>query len=116
MVAGRSTMRHRLGAVLVNAGRVLNVGWNQERHNPNHFGAWSLHAELDACLGCSSPVDGCELYVCRVLRTPGTVGNARPCEPCAERLRSLRLRRVAYTVATEPLTSTPVFGVLNLRA
>lgn len=95
-VAQNSTMRHRLGAVLVKSGRVLNVGWNQERWSQDKYMSWSLHAEIDACLGAQCSIVGSTVYVSRILKN-GKKSLSHPCIGCILRLKKMGVKNLYWT-------------------
>ena len=97
--ACKSTMEHRVGAVVVHRGAVVSVGYN---HLMDHWsGAFSKHAEA-AALGKlrnrhvpKAYLKACDVYVVRV--GPATLKLARPCPRCEALIRDLGVRRVFYS-------------------
>ena len=95
-IAYKSDHRVKIGAVLVNKGQVLNVGYNKVGKTHPRYD-WFLHAELDACLGIHRhDLSGASLYLFRINRL-GTVFNCRPCETCQSVLKELGVKSVCYT-------------------
>lgn len=95
-MAYKSNHRIKIGAVLVNKGQVLNVGYNKiGKTHPRY--TWFLHAELDACLGIHRhDFSSATLYLFRNNRF-GTVLNCRPCGTCQVILKELGIKSVCYT-------------------
>jgi deoxycytidylate deaminase len=89
--------RHRMGAVLIKNGRLINWGINHNRTHPRSDTYFrSLHAELDAVIGVPREVmDAAQLYVIRLTKK-GTMGTSKPCVACAALLESLNLKSVTY--------------------
>jgi len=95
-IAYKSDHRVKIGAVLVNKGQVLNVGYNKVGKTHPRYD-WFLHAELDACLGIHRhDLSGASLYLFRINRL-GTIFNCRPCETCQSVLKELGVKSVCYT-------------------
>ena len=96
-VAWKSTHRIKIGAVLVHKGQVLNVGHNKVgKSHPKY--PWSLHAELDACLGIHrADLRGASLYLFRT-NSLGLHGICKPCDVCQSVLKELGIKEVCYTV------------------
>jgi deoxycytidylate deaminase len=102
-MACKSDHRVKIGAVLVNKGQVLNVGYNKVgKTHPKYD--WFLHAELDACLGIHRhDLTGATVYLFRLNRL-GVVFNCRPCGTCQAVLKELGVRCVCYTTGNLTLT------------
>jgi deoxycytidylate deaminase len=91
---------YRMGAVLVKGNRVISIGLNKHKTNPNqlsHHGAGyagSIHAELDAMI--SNNTVGCDLYVARIMAN-GTAGMAKPCQNCMKLCYAYGIKKVFFT-------------------
>lgn len=105
--AENSTAPCRHGAVLVQSGRIMSMGFNRNPVAPVHCiePPFSLHAEIDAVLGESV---GGDIYVVRILRD-GTLANSAPCDTCVYALRRSGIHRVYYS------RGEGEYGVANLR-
>lgn len=107
-MAGKSTSRFRLGAVLAKKNRVISTGYNDmgkthtlmQRYNTDKTWAPGLHAEVHACIGVP-PVDMsfADLYVVRILKD-GNVAIAKPCKICHRFLTAVGIRRVYYSMGS----------------
>lgn len=91
-------------ALVVKGGAILSVGLNSNRrnilvddHGYPHF--CGTHGELDACIKASrfTSIEGCKVYVLRVLKDGKSIEMSKPCEHCARALRAYGIRRVIYT-------------------
>lgn len=99
-IAQNSTMTHKLGAVLVKGGSVINVGFNQSSTHrfARKFGKhYTRHAELNCILGISRhKTTGATVYVIRV-KKDGSYGMSKPCSICKDVLKFVGIKRVYYT-------------------
>lgn len=99
-VSKRSDCRCRIGSVLVKSGRVLSIGNNERKIGPEvtRMGyAYSLHAEISACLGLErEDLHGATLYNWRETRR-GEKTISKPCKLCQKILGGLGIRQVYYT-------------------
>lgn len=99
-VAKRSDCRCQIGSVLVKSGRVISFGWNSRKRTPKSAKLgynWSLHAEIDTCLGFSpEEIRDATLYNYREDRQ-GRRKISKPCPTCEHVLRGLGVRRVYYS-------------------
>jgi len=92
--------QHRMGAVIVKGNRILSTGYNEFRYS-KYIKTPTLHAEASAILKLLresrfNDLVGSELYVTRW--TPGgRIGLAAPCRSCMELIRSVGIRRVAFS-------------------
>lgn len=93
--ARKSTMKPQVGAVVVRGGRVLGVGFNSEGYSKRTPGAWSRHAEVQACLNVD--VRGATVFVYRAHGLTGGPMLARPCLSCWEFMRQAQVRRAVWT-------------------
>jgi deoxycytidylate deaminase len=84
MIACRSQYKQRLGAVLLNRGKVIAVGHNKVYTEPVYPGYFSVHAECDVL---KKGVGDC-LCVIRLLNSDLIkLGMARPCYKCMKRIK-----------------------------
>lgn len=102
-----STMRHRHGAVIAQGRRIMGVGVNTYRSDPNNVtepkADSSFHAEVMALRSINYMADGMTLYVARV-NARGHTLNSAPCERCGRALRLAGIRRIVYTTdGIEPI-------------
>lgn len=91
-------MRQRHGAVVVKGGRVLSIGINKWKNNPENvvgYGKCSVHAEADAISRVKNP-RGATIYVARV-NNQGHPRLSRPCDGCATMIREVGISKVIYT-------------------
>ena len=98
--AEKSNQRHRLGAVLVNSGRIIGKGYNQTGRDS--FARWeevlwTVHAEIDALRFVHWEDLGFTMYLCRVNRR-GEFRLSWPCEHCLRVLTESKIRRVFFTL------------------
>lgn len=101
----------KIGSVLVQGSRILNVGWNQRKWNKILKGSEyaSLHAEIDAILGFDVKVlAGASIYNYRETHW-GKIANSKPCILCQEKLCEFGVKYVYYT-----LNEIPFFDKLKL--
>lgn len=90
--------RFRVGAAIYLGNRLVSIGWNTDRTNPNAqtIFRWE-HAELNALIGTSKyDLTRATIYVVRITQT-GMIRMAKPCGDCQRVLRAAGLRRVVYT-------------------
>lgn len=96
-----SSERQRHGCVIVKNGRVLAVGANRFRNDPNNLskehanGNCSVHAEIDALRRLRS-AKGCRVFVVRVNAT-GRLLLSRPCSRCYTALDEAGVKEVVYS-------------------
>lgn len=101
--AEESTLRFKVGSVIVNAGRIISSGCNERRYTKHVRGrrhAQSLCSEQAAIVKLltarrQDELVGASLYVTRI-NTQG-VAMAKPCPFCQELIRSVGIRKVFYT-------------------
>lgn len=100
-VAGASEMKQKHGAVIVKGGRVMSVGINKWRNDPENIesekarSSCSTHAEVDALSRVNNP-SGATLYIARVNRSGKSLLSA-PCENCWVAIRNSGIRKVVFT-------------------
>lgn len=96
--AGASEMKQQHGAVVVKSGRVLSIGINKLKNNPEHvvgYGLCSIHAEADAISRVKNP-RGAAIYIARV-NNNGEPRLSRPCDDCAKMIRDVGISKIVYT-------------------
>lgn len=105
-VAELSTCKQRHGAVIVKGGRVISVGINTMRNDPDKVEdartQSSVHAEVAAirAVGHDVNLKGAEIYIARVSKK-GEPMMSGPCDNCQDALRSAGIRKVHYTIDSE---------------
>ncbi|MGW2602478.1 hypothetical protein [Streptomyces klenkii] len=96
--AGRSQCRFRVGAVLVQGGRMLALASNVPRNSPSiDYVHASFHAE-EVIVRRVGTAPRAVLYVARVNRA-GSPMLARPCRRCQFALYAAGITRVHYTTS-----------------
>lgn len=85
-LALKSTMKHKIGAVIYNKKKIIGVGYNRwliiGNYNCNKYNRHSIHAEIDAMLGCDKrELYGSSIYI---YRKNGRL--AKPCNVCMEHI------------------------------
>lgn len=91
--------RCKLGCVIVKKGKVIGVGFNKRKTNPNSTHPFkTTHAELDAILNSNRIGDlaGSDLYIFRQIKD-GSLANSFPCIYCQDLLREFKIKNVFYT-------------------
>lgn len=98
----KSTSKQKHGAVVVKSGRVIGIGYNKRRNNPDSVSPehikthCSTHAEIDAIRDAGWKVKGAVLYVARV-NSSGKDRNSKPCERCEVVIEETQIKKVIYT-------------------
>jgi tRNA(Arg) A34 adenosine deaminase TadA len=102
--ATKSTARNTHGAVVVKGGRVLGIGWNKNRNNPQTVSPehvksdCSYHAEEIAIREAGEDsIKGAIIYVARVNRH-GNDRDSKPCSKCAILIKKAGIKRVVFTM------------------
>lgn len=99
-IAESSTCKNRHGAVIAQGRRILSVGINTFRSNPNNVtdpkNEASFHAEISALRGLRSRSDGLSLYVGRLSRQGNSL-LSKPCMRCWDIISSSGISRVVYS-------------------
>lgn len=79
--------QYKLVALVIRSGKVISVGYNLDH----------THAEDMAInRGWRSNLNGCELMVLR-FKNDGSIGMARPCDLCMERIKLAGIKRIYYS-------------------
>jgi len=101
LIARKSGMNHRHGAVVVRNGEIVAEGYNYEV--PDYKTTFSVHAEADALskikhLG-KQFLSQCDMIVVRVGPTTleHTTKLSMPCPMCRSKIEQLGIRKVYYT-------------------
>ena len=94
-------------AALVYRGKVVAIGHNKLKSHPMMLryhkpGQVYLHAEVDAIIKAVNKygldfVAECDLYCLRIKARSGQVGNSKPCNGCADLIRSFNIKGVYWT-------------------
>jgi cytidine deaminase len=88
--------RYKVGAILVNSGKVISEGANSYKTHPK-MGVKTLHAEIQALIGVRyKDLVGSTVYVAR-LNKNHKLGMARPCETCRHILKEYGIKRCFFT-------------------
>ncbi len=94
---------HPLGSVLVRKNRVISVGFNKLRTNPQSNTKFkTTHAEFDAVFGNDlSLTKNAILYVWRSKKS-GDPGISKPCSFCQELIKAAGIKGVFYSTENAP--------------
>lgn len=110
-VSKHSEHRYKIGAVLVNGGRVISVGFNKCKFNSvySYPDRLSIHAEAQ-CIKTSGreSARGAILFVYREDRF-GMPATSKPCDYCMSLLKEVGIKKVLYTT-----DEYPYFEVLKI--
>lgn len=98
-------LEFHLAAVIVTGGSVVSIGYNSSKAN-SFIRAFAvtdyaqMHAECHAVLKARKKIDlrGAKMYVARVTKVNGIVGNSRPCEMCQNAARLYGIKKIYYTI------------------
>ena len=100
--AKQSLFHYKIGAVIVNGGRVLSTGVNCKRYSRKTGRPWtSIHAEEKAILAILKQPDGLRklagstIYVTRITKLG--VGLAKPCQHCQNLIDSVGIKTIIHT-------------------
>lgn len=97
----KSDMKQRHGAVIVRGGRVLALGWNLMKNDPNNVSDehakmfCSMHAERMAIAKCRKAA-GATIYIAR--NKSGKARHSKPCAECSYAIVQAGISRVVYTI------------------
>jgi deoxycytidylate deaminase len=103
-VSLHSSYKIAMGAVLVQRGTPIAVGFNQERSHPRWVCglASTVHAEISALMTVAKrDLTGSTVYVYRAHKN-GTPALARPCANCQLILQQYGIKRMLYTINDSP--------------
>jgi len=93
----------KIGAILVNKGKVVSTGFNKLRHNRHRqYSRWqnSVHAEIDCLLKAGNSAGG-TLYVYRENKN-GELAICKPCIFCQILIREKNIKKIIYTTSYYP--------------
>jgi len=102
IIARKSTMLHRHGAIVMHNGEIVAEGYNRIAHHLEH--AYSIHAEVDALNKIKNKGrrfwEECTLIVVRIGSDKQAMHykESKPCESCQRAIRNFGIRRVFYSV------------------
>jgi deoxycytidylate deaminase len=93
--AAKSDYGYRLGAVVVDHGRVIGKGFNELKTNPNlrERGYYSIHSEVAAMMRA---VGGDTLVVVRITKS-NELTASMPCKKCMLYAKEYGIKKVIYT-------------------
>jgi tRNA(Arg) A34 adenosine deaminase TadA len=93
--AAKSDYHYRLGAVVVDHGRVVGKGCNELRTDPNlrRRGYYSVHAEIRSLM--RSKGKGDTLVVVRI-RKNNALTSSQPCSMCLGYAKEYGIRKIIY--------------------
>lgn len=97
--AEKSPSRFRVGAVIFRGSKILGVGFNDmdKTHPKAMTEERKRHAEFSAAMNAKRyDLKGARMYVVR-LKKDGTMGNAKPCEHCAEQIMLAGIKSVGFS-------------------
>jgi len=110
IVSQKSNHPIPLGAVVVQKGKVVSVGYNRQYKTHPISNTWTrtLHAEMDSVIGVDRGViRSGDVYVYRE-DSHGVPKMAKPCLHCQHVLRAAGIRKVFYTIINNQI------GVMKL--
>lgn len=89
---------HKIGAVLVNKNKVINIGFNQMKTSPHSTHAYKyIHAEFNVLKNLKlKDTTNCNLYVFREMKN-NNIANAKPCESCFKIIKDKKIKNIFYT-------------------
>lgn len=90
--------QHKIGAVVVNNGKVLSQGFNKMKTDPNSPHPYkSCHAEFVAIKALpKKDLKNATIYVFRQQRD-GQYANAKPCMSCRKLIEASGIKKIIYT-------------------
>src|SRR3990167_2656867 len=94
----QSTMKIKVGAVLVRGSRVIKLAHNTM--GKSRTNSWSRHAEVRATINVNA--EGCTIYIAREHGTLGSPMLAKPCHNCFEWLDYVGIKEVEFTISQYP--------------
>lgn len=95
----KSPSQFKLGAVIVNSGHIISVGYNNmsKTHTRSKSFGQFLHAEIHALLGTSyEETKNGTIYVYRQDRN-GIIADSRPCPICFKEISLAGIKRICYS-------------------
>lgn len=103
-VSKHSKFRVRVGAVLVDKGHPISVGFNKAKYNSefSHITEQSIHAEMQALKTSGKEfINKSIMFVYRETKD-GKTALSRPCEKCLKRLQEFGVKKIIYSVSEYP--------------
>ncbi len=92
----KSSYKKRLGAVVVNRGKVVGLGHNVVQSTG--IKTDGLHAEISALRNTSAKFRyGSTVYVCRILKNQ-EIALSKPCHACSVVMKKMGVKYVWYSV------------------
>jgi len=90
--------QHKIGGVIVYKSRIVSMGFNRMRTNPNSKSYnQHTHCELDCILRADrDKLEGSTIYIYRENKQ-GVPSNCKPCKFCHELLKKVNIKEVCYT-------------------
>lgn len=89
--------KYQHGAVIEKSGRILGLGYNENKPKAPHYNEYSTHAEAAAIINAKEKhCLNATLYVCRL--TANKINNSKPCERCMVHIIAAGIKRVVYTI------------------
>lgn len=101
VMAEKSQLHHKHGAIVFKSGRVLGRGYNKPRNHPrmiedgNHAEQCGYHAEVVAMRDAGN-VEGATIFVARI-NNNGEDLLSKPCKNCQKVLISRKVKNIVYT-------------------
>lgn len=113
----KSEHQFKIGAVLACKNKVISVAFNNalKTHkiayrNKNRPQDATIHAEIGALINVPKSISSkCDLYIARYRTSNNTLGLAKPCDMCLKVIKSMKIKRVYYTISDNE------YGVIDLR-
>jgi deoxycytidylate deaminase len=92
--AAKSKYNYRMGAVVVDHGRVVSKGYNKLKSNPDlrKRGYYSYHCEVSALMKADR---GDTLVVVRITKT-NRLAASHPCSKCMKYAREYGIKKIIY--------------------
>src|SRR5258705_953240 len=95
--AGQSTLRQRVGAIIVTRSKFVVAGHNKLKTHPRSPSIWSIHAEVDAVIGVPrDELKGATICVVRVTKQ-GLLAMSKPCSGCMGILLECKIARIGFS-------------------
>lgn len=90
--------QHKIGACIIYKSRIVSMGFNRMRTNPNSTTYnQHTHCELDCVLRADrDKLKGATIYIYRENRH-GVPSNSKPCPFCHELLKKVKIKTVIYS-------------------
>jgi deoxycytidylate deaminase len=113
LLARKSTMCQKHGAVIVRNGKIIAEGYNHLVPYFHH--QRSIHAEIDALLKVSNlgkkELSACDIYVVRIATTDSNIFRlSKPCQNCAKALFDKNIRNIYYSTDNEEYSCKIIYS------